>query len=570
MVLGSVGRSLYVAVLLLLVVLGRVRSWSLQLAKPRSQPVSTDRVHQAESLIETLKEGKSYFHPQVRVVSVDGDECGIQFQSSSPPAELANNEDVIFVDRAEFVTPQKGIETPLGQALQVYLSQPRNTIYAFTEKLPHMYLALFLAQYKQGLWQSTDRSATMDYLETLPSLSALQHLPLFWDQTMLEELQCSVLKSAVRSRREEWKQEFVVIHNAIKTMGLPNQFRSLTLETWYWARSIVSSRAFTDLGNNNLPCLCPYVDMMNHVTNSQLQDSDNVVKCTWDIDGTGYHLRLPQLDDNHVYNSSSLRLEISYGCHSNAHFLMNYGFCIQDDQEQSLEELATLPVILPDSNHEEETESLWEADGLGNCHQIARNVTLGIGDVGPMESVLSLCRVASAHARELSGMKENFVRQGQRTLDADLIPQLGATVCRTPFSVDNEIRALQMLQIVTQAALGRYATTLDEDNAMLLDDHHNLPQTMRRSPWKMIQSLWNSLFSLAPESGRQEESLQRMAQWRNAVTLRREEKKILNHYFLLASMGLEFLQYCTNDEHFETYKGMLDASLHDPEPLVMA
>lgn len=564
MLLGSVGRSLY-SVVLLLVALDGVRSLSL-LTRPISEPVSIDRVHQAESLVETLKVGKSYFHPGVRVVSVDGDECGIQLQSHLQ--DFTVKDDVIFVDRAEFLTPQKGIDTPMGQALQTHLSQPRNTIHAFTDKLPHVYLAVYLSQYKQGLFDSSEPSSTMDYLDTLPSLSALQHLPLFWDDAMLEELQCSVVKHAVRARREEWKQEFVLIQNAIRSLDMPSQYSSLTLETWYWARTIVTSRAFTDLGNNNHPCLCPYVDMMNHVTTSQSHHSIDVVKCTWDIDRAGYHLRLPQPDKD-VCRSSSLRLEISYGCHSNAHFLMNYGFCIQDDQEQAMEELATLPVILPDSNHDEETESLWEADGLGNCHQVARNVTVGIGDVGPIESVLSLCRVASAHERELSGMKENFVKQGQRTLDADLIPQLGATLCRTPFSVANEIRALQMLQIVTKAALGRYATTLDEDNYILLADHPDIPRTVR-SPLKRIHSFWTSLFSSPRHYEPDEKSNHRMAQWLNAVTLRREEKKILNHYFVMASIALEFLQYCTNDDHFEMYKGMLDESLHDPEPLVVA
>ena len=526
-----------------------------------------DRVDRALSLLEQLKEGKSFFHPGISLVSEGGDECGIQLQPNPTGLQL-ETDDVIFVDREEFLTPQSGLETPVGQVLQWYLSQPGHSLDAHPEKQPHIYLAIYLVAYKEGLLRRLPDDAGTHYLETLPSISSLRHLPVFWDDSMLEELQCSNLKQGVRSRRDEWKQEFLLVRSAVDAAGLPETFRSFTLETWYWARSIITSRGFTDYENKNYPCLCPYVDMMNHVTGQQAEGNSEVVRCTWDIDSKGYHLRLPSgraVSDT----GEKPRLEISYGSHSNAHFLMNYGFSIPNDQEQAEEDVAILPIVLPDSVHEQETESLWEADGQGDCHLIARNVTVGIGDAGPMESVLSMCRVASAQYLELSHMKEDFAQQGLRTDESEdgLVPQLGATLCRVPFSVANEIRALKMLQSVTKAALSQYPTTMQEDTNMLSTGRRGSQQTTCTPVLSRIRGLWNFLRQ-SRNPNNTSENIPAQWQWLNAVTVRREEKKIIQHYFVLASIRLNILEEADADEQFELYKGMLDASLHDREPLL--
>jgi hypothetical protein len=220
--------------------------------------------------------------------------------------------------------------------------------------------------------------------------------------------------------------------------------------------------------------------------------------------------------------------------------------------------------MLPNSVHEEATESLWEADGLGDCHTMPRNVMVGIGSAGPMESVLSLCRVASAEEQELSRMKQDFVKRDEHTTQCDdgLVPQLGATLCRTPFSIPNEIRALHMLKDATQAALGRYSTTMDEDTDMLQSGRRETPAMPRPN---ILQALLGRLLPRLRKQGGSN------LQWTNAVRIRRQEKKILNHYFLLASIGLSFLEMSKGEEgSFETYKGMLDASLNDRNPLLFA
>ena len=516
---------------------------------------SSYRVRRAKSLLRRLKTGKSRIHPDIAVVSVGGgDECGIQFRhrerrrihTTASKTGTRNNGEVIFVDRDEFLTPQSGLETPVGQALQAYLSRPENVIQAHPEKLPQIYLAVYLTMYKRRLLPSIPATTEADYLDTLPSDFGLQHLPIFWEDKMLEELQCSAVKQGVTERRREWIQEFLMVRSATKDASLPIGFQAIELEEWFWARSIVTSRAFTDPSSNGDPCLCPYVDMMNHVTATQSQSSASLMRCTWEIDSDGYHLRLPttKKDDNlGVWT----KLEISYGSHSNGHFLMNYGFSIPDDIDQVAADLATLQITLPENVHTDDTEAIWEADGLGDCHMVSRNVTVGIGGcTGPMESVLSLCRVASTQNQELPKMKKRFMERGMRTIQTEdgLVPQMGATLSPFPLSISNEKRALQMLKVVTQSALNNYETTIEEDNGILQGGEEETPGT--------------SKYDFEHDT----------TQRSNAITVRRGEKIILQHYSSLASIGLNFLESSTTID-FEIYKRMLEASLEDPQPFVV-
>jgi hypothetical protein len=537
-----------------------VFSWSFR-SKTHASTLVESRSSRAEALQQRLKQGNSLFQPGVHVVSVGGDECGIQLEDWK---SQSLEDDVIFVDRREFLTPQFGLDTPVGQALNFYLSRPGNLDDFHHASLPRVYLAIYLALHKQGLLEADGMSSSnARYLETLPSLSGLHHMPIFWEDSMLQELQCSVMKQAVGFRQNEWKQEFRLIQKAMREVDLPSRFQELKLDSWFWARSIITSRGFTD--SDDQPCLCPYVDMMNHITNSQSEGSTQVLQCQWYIDQDGYHLRLPELDDeDRRCMMDCAKLEISYGSHSNAHFLMNYGFALADIVDEEEASTCTLPVMLPNSVHEEATESLWEADGLGDCHTMPRNVMVGIGSAGPMESVLSLCRVASAEEQELSRMKQDFVKRDEHTTQCDdgLVPQLGATLCRTPFSIPNEIRALHMLKDATQAALGRYSTTMDEDTDMLQSGRRETPAMPRPN---ILQALLGRLLPRLRKQGGSN------LQWTNAVRIRRQEKKILNHYFLLASIGLSFLEMSKGEEgSFETYKGMLDASLNDRNPLLFA
>jgi len=142
-------------------------------------------------------------------------------------------------------------------------------------------------------------------------------------------------------------------------------------------------------------------------------------------------------------------------------------------------------------------------------------------------------------------MKDLFVETGetttQETIDG-LVPQMGATLCRSPFSMLNEIRAMEMLQQVAMEALLRYQTTLAQDEDLL----------QAGFPWRRR---W---------FGAKQENRKAL----NALIVRRGEKLVIQHVYSLATIALEFLGTTTNAD-FETYKGMLAATLETDEPLLV-
>jgi hypothetical protein len=497
------------------------KAWSLFDAK-RAPPRST------QSLVEHLQRGPSRLNKDVSVVVVSHNECGIQFDGTWENKELA------YVDRNEFVTSQCGRETQVGRAVQTYFSLHDDIREIHGNLLPSIYIAIFLCLTRQN---KVSGGIHTPYLKTLPSLEALQHLPVFWDKQLLEELQDSAVKSAVQVRRNEWDEEYHIILEALQETGGNIVADFVNLETWYWARSIITSRAFGD--NKDDLCLIPYVDMMNHIGQDQADSRGDVIKCGWKIDSSGFRLVLPEDMGNN--SGEAKRIEISYGDNSNSNFLMNYGFSIVEDSQQTTENKAILSLCLPlQQEADQAMEILWEADGLGDCHDVCRNVTVNIGNPGPMQSLLSLCRVASSQGPELSSMQDAFVQKGETTSQTDdgLVPQLGATLCRSPFSVSNEIRAMERLQRVASDCLCKYKTTLAEDETLL---HRGFS---RRRRWFGRQRDFHRL--------------------RNAVIVRRGEKQIIQHFYNVATLALSFLRMANED--FEVYKGMLGATLENDEP----
>lgn len=494
-------------------------SWSL--FGKRAPPRKT------QSLLEHLKRGQSRLKEDVSVISVTKNECGVQLDGTRRSTYFSK--ELAYVDRTEFVTPQCGLETTVGRAVEAHFGLHDDVQNIHGKALPSIYIAIFLSLTKREKITGGDFAP---YLKTLPSTKALQHLPVFWSNRQLDELQNSVVKSAVKARRAEWKQEHDIVIDAIRETGGSPSNDFVDVETWLWARSIIASRSFTD---DDALCLVPYVDMLNHINPGQANTRGDVMKCEWLIDTEGFHLVPPE---KVVVNDKPKSIEISYGSHSNPNFLINYGFSVVDDEHQMQRDKATLSFALPEQGMQH-VESLWEADGCGDCHAIRRNVTVSIGDVGPMNSALSLCRVASSKGNELIDMQDKFVAEGETTSHTrdGLVPQLGATLCRSPFSVMNEIRAMEMLQQVAMDDLGRYKTTLDEDEDFL----------------------WNRRRRLFGRANHNKV---------NAVIVRRSEKRILNHFFNLSTLALRLLT--RTDIDFETYKGMLEATLEDEEPLLAA
>ena len=524
-------------------------SWSLPSSFPSSQRQQQQRPRQTKSLVDHLKEegSLSKLDNGLSVVKLSENEFGVQYRGNT----AGKQKEIVCIDRKEFVTPECGRGTAVGRALSRYVAEECHG--TPESDLSTMYVSIFLSLVKTDTIDGGIQH--QDYLNTLPTMQEMQHLPVFWNEQSVDELEGSSLQEAIYQRRSEWMKEYKTIYRSMEycySDAIGEEVLPFDFSTWCWARSIITSRGFTSINDN--VCLVPYVDMVNHCSSSAASQN-NVLKCKWEIEDDGFHLLMPEAThsssnnsngDSSGSNKSSKTIEISYGTNSNAAFLMNYGFAILDDERQTCEENARFSFLLdPDQQSNTDVETMWERDGLGACHSVCRNVTLSIGSAGPAESLLSLCRVASCqNDQELHRMQTNFESSaaGEQKTEAGIptksrVPQMAATLSRGPFSVSNEIRAMKACLQLSLKQLASYKTSIMEDNDLL-------------------SSSSSSTTTTAPN-------------FRNAIIVRRGEKRVFQHFCNLACLCLDFLT-TGDDIDFEEYKSLLKASLGDEDPLLAA
>jgi hypothetical protein len=238
-----------------------------------------------------------------------------------------------------------------------------------------------------------------------------------------------------------------------------------------------------------------------------------------------------------------------------------------------------------------QVQELWERDALGDCYVKDRDIQLQIGGEGGAASLLSLCRVASCQtSEELTVMKQLFTNKKETTTQtkSGLVPELAATLSRQPFSFTNEIDAMRRLQSVTAGALQRYDTSLSQDDASLREDKKESTSS-KCSPSTSSAHWWDTLIGNSPfgknrriqpqPNGKHGDggSDHNENNTRNAIIARRGEKRVLQHYFNLACMCLEFLKEqqdgngedtAQDNADFDAYTTMLGDQISSEEVLL--
>jgi len=630
-------------------------SSSIPQTNPSPTVSSSPRHICAESLVQHLLDGKSQINDHLSIVTFSEDECGIQYndreedkeqvsmsrevQSDGTQQHQPPQHQLAYIDRQEFVTPNCGRETRVGQLLDGYLRRNRgelDRLLALAEEedtLQTMYVAIFLCEYCH---QQNDQGAINDdhhshqrnnlsqqqyekfdtYFQTLPSLDNLQHLPVFWSQDSLEELQGSSLYEGILQRRRAWEEEYRVVSSALHEEEGERPW--VDLETWYWARAIIKSRAFKDgskqsnpqqgdkIDDNGALCLVPYIDMMNHCSSLETAKGQarDAVQCSWSLDSSGFSLTKPQQPSNSrkaetpsVYDedaknnglSTSSSVEISYGSHSNAVMLMNYGFATLDDTHQTLLESTRISFSAPRVTTAREDvigdeislimEELWGEDCRDNDAR-EQAIHLSIGDPGPMVTLLSLCRVkaASDNPGMLLHMFSNFKKRGETTTQDTkdgLIPAMAATLSRVPFSISNEIQAMECLKATLEEQLFRYKTSLAQDEVLLLagrehgEDESAVEYRNKKGSGILsrVRMWWSKRFPRNRENRIPTLSSSDIANTRNAIIFRRGEKRVMMHFYNLANVCLEFLSDPAAD--LDEYAECLEDSLQSENPILL-
>jgi len=326
----------------------------------------------------------------------------------------------------------------------------------------HSYLASYLLQEKH----KGSKSFWFPYIHILPQ--HYKNMPIFFDEPTLGWLKGSFSLQKIADRIDSLKKEYDNIRRAVPEFG---QF---THEEFVWARLVVITRIFgLVIDGNKTDGLVPYADMLNHKRPRE-------TKWTYEDSRAGFiitSLRTIQRGDQ-VYDS--------YGRKCNSRFFVNYGFSLDDNEDNEVVIRLQLPKA--DAHFAMKLRMLGGRETSAKREfQIPANYK-----EKKTKELFSFMRFVHAKDSELLLLSSS---------DGFKLDEI------EPISIANEIKALTDISDACKVVVKGFDTTLEHDIKLL-------------------------------ESG----ELPMYSNLRNCVIMRRGEKEVLHWFIELAEKAIPLLQ----------------------------
>lgn len=361
------------------------------------QRPTAGRAHAVERLLAWLHQGGARF-PGLAVRTEDSGQRG-----AFSTRQIRAGEPALVVPHRMLVTHTRALASPIGRALQRAGIDPADS---------HTYLAAFL------IMEARDpRSAWRAYLDALPASYA--HMPCFFDAATLELLDGTTAAGRIERQRRDLARCFARLRT------LP-ELADVSWDELVWGRLTVLTRVFrVTIHDETVDALVPLADLLNHAARPEVE---------WGGDDLGRAFVATMLDDV----AAGAPVRDSYGAKSNARFLANYGFCLDDnDADETL-----LPLRAP-------------------CDREATSfvITRAYGD-RDVQRMFAYARLSVADRGEL-------LIDGSR--DRDDVP---------PITSRNERAALELVAEACAHRLAALPGTIAEDDALLAE--RELPRAARQ------------------------------------------------------------------------------------------
>jgi len=184
--------------------------------------------------------------------------------------------------------------------------------------------------------------------------------------------------------------------------------------------------------------MVPYADMLNHYrpreTKWQFEDSRQAFTI----------ISLRQI-------GSGGQIYDSYGQKCNHRFLLNYGFSVENNEEADGFNPNEVPLLFQLKNGDplyQQKVDFWRKEGS----LPVRRVRVCVGENENSRAMLQLLRIIEADKDDFYALTQSPGSSSRSLRDATF-----------PLNEGNEMRAMELLQRMTQDYLSRYPTTYEED-----------------------------------------------------------------------------------------------------------
>jgi histone-lysine N-methyltransferase SETD3 len=412
-------------------------------------------------MIEWLRAGNAKF-PYLSLQYYDEDYRGVHAVTRIPTDAI-----VLEVPLPLIMTSDVAKESEIGKKVINSGVKLRST---------HSYLACYLCQEK-----NRKNSYWTPYINILPV--NYRNMPIFFDEDELKYLRGSFSLKKIADRKEDLLAEY---ENICKNVP---DFKVYTYKEFVWARLAVITRIFgLVINGNKTDGLVPMADMLNHKRprgdkNDKDDSSHSETSWTFDDKRNGFIITsLKSLNrGDQIFDS--------YGRKCNSRFFVNYGFSLEDNEDNQ----AVIPVDIPTTDPHYPLKLSYLGGHASACKRRFQ-IPIQYKEKEAKEA-FSFTRFALAQDSEIMLLGGGADGAEFKVDDIE------------PISIRNEIAVLRVLADSAAKQLARFESTVDEDNKLLADPEKKLTTNIR-----------------------------------NAILMRRGEKEVLMYYIQLAKEVVPLLE----------------------------
>ena len=364
------------------------------------------------------------FFPKLEIHFYTDDYRGVTAKSN-----ISKNEIIMTIPKECLISLETVFETSYGKKINEFMYKELNSP-------KHCLLSSFL------LYEEKNKKYKY-YFDLLPK--DYTNFPIFYKNNELEYLKGSPFYAQILEKKEDIKKDYNKLCE-----HLPD-FNQFSFSKFCKARVLISSRIFgISINSKKTDVLVPFADLLNHKRPKQTQ---------WFYDDNLESFVIQAIDDikegNEIFDS--------YGKKTNARFLLNYGFCLEENDTSEY----LLNIDFNNSYPLFDIKKQIFRNEFENNYNINRNFCLNNNIYeSQIIELLSFLRfiLFDGDINDLYNIINSNSNENNIEINIFYIP---------PIDKDLEIKVLKHLHLLCRKSLAKYPTTFEQDQNIYNNKNKN-------------------------------------------------------------------------------------------------
>ena len=351
------------------------------------------------------------------------------YRGVTAKSNISKNEIIMTIPKECLISLETVFETSYGKKINEFMYKELNSP-------KHCLLSSFL------LYEEKNKKYKY-YFDLLPK--DYSNFPIFYKNNELEYLKGSPFYAQILEKKEDIKKDYNKLCE-----HLPD-FNQFSFSKFCKARVLISSRIFgISINSKKTDVLVPFADLLNHKRPKQTQ---------WFYDDNLESFVIQAIDDikegNEIFDS--------YGKKTNARFLLNYGFCLEENDTSEY----LLNIDFNNNYPLFDIKKQVFRNEFENNNNINRNFCLNNNIYeSQIIELLSFLRfiLFDGDINDLYNIFNSNSNENNIEINIFYIPAINK---------DLEIKVLKHLHLLCRKSLAKYPTTFEQDQNIYNNKNKN-------------------------------------------------------------------------------------------------